>query len=476
MNGYLNGRRLRLMVSAVALISLNVQPVLAQSKGKDTVLNACATEREGLIKLDHEYGELKRSKTSAALGQGLKQGAAVLAKGVMSGGIPGMGRGGGGGFGGALGGIGGIMGAVGSMAAQQQAQSGNPQAASTSASLFGPDMLSGAMGLNVPGIGGGDMKGYAALAVLVAIVATAEAYAQLKEQEAGGDLRKASFNIDQDAAKQLTVARQIANDGNALVDCRTRQIADVNTRFASAANDKDRKAVRRERTELLGALKKDVDLTGGVVEQHTGMAKTFTQGRAMTDGASEFDVLGGQAPAYATAASVTRMSMPKSGAAPAGGGEAQVAAAPAPAAGPLVAVRASVVRSAPVASAEVLMNLPVGREVRPKSAKADGGWWEIDVAGSPGYVRAADLGPPGSAPAPVQTAAKGKSARPAASAKAPPPPPAPAGPTNIRAYNQQVIAARDTGKGRLSSLMTDIQTSQRRDGVFYAMLSNWRLG
>ena len=478
MNGYLNGRRFRLMVSAVAVISLNVQPVLAQSKGKDAILNACSTEREGLIKLDREYGELKRSKTGAALGQGLKQGAAVLAKGMMSGGIPGMGRGGGGGgFGGALGGIGGMMGAVSSMAAQQQAQSGNPQAASATASLFGPDMLSGAMGLNVPGIGGGDMKGYAALAVLVAIVATAEAYAQLKEQEAGGDLRKASFNIDQDAAKQLTVARQIANDGNALVDCRTRQITDINTRFASAANDKDRKAVRRERTELLGALKKDVDLTGGVVEQHTGMTKTFTQGRAMTDGSSEFDVLGGQTPAYATAASVTRMSMPKAGAAPAAGGQTQAAApAPEPAAGPLVAVRASVVRSAPVASAEVLMNLPVGREVRPKSAKADGGWWEIDVAGSPGYVRAADLGPPGSAPAPVQTAARGKGGRAAPAVKAPPPPPVPAGPTNIRAYNQQVIAARDTGKGRLSSLMTDIQTSQRRDSVFYVWLGRLTQG
>lgn len=481
MNGYMDGRRFRLAVSAVALLSLSVQPSMAQSRGKDAALNVCATEREGLIKLDKEYDALKKSKTSAALGQGLKQGAAVLAKGLMSGGIPGMGRGGGGGgFGGALGGIGGMMGAVGGLAAQQQAQqAANPgaPAGNPSASLFGPDMLSSAMGLNVPGLGGGggsgDMKAYAALAVLVAIVATAEAYAQLKEQEAGGDLRKASFNIDQDAGRQLTVTRQIVTDGNALVDCRSRQIADISTRLAGAANDKDRKAIRRERTELLGALKKDVDLTGGVVDQHTGMAKTFTQGRAMTDGASEADVLGGQAPAYATAASVTRLSMPKAGAAPAGGGQTQ-AAAPA-AAGPLVALRATVVRSAPVASAETLMNLPAGREIRPKTAQADGGWWEIDVAGQPGYVRAADLGPPGSAPAPVQTAAKGKGAR-ATAAKAPPPPPAPAGPSNIRAYNQQVIAARDTGKGRLSALMTDIQTSQRRDGVYYAVLANWRLG
>ena len=483
MNGYMDGRRFRLAVSAVALLSLNVQPAMAQSKGKDAALNVCATEREGLIKLDKEYDALKKSKTSAALGQGLKQGAAVLAKGLMSGGIPGMGRGGGGGgFGGALGGIGGLMGAVGGLAAQQQAQQAVAPGAPTgnaAASLFGPDMLSSAMGLNIPGLGGGggsgDMKAYAALAVLVAIVATAEAYAQLKEQEAGGDLRKASFNIDQDAARQLTVTRQIVTDGNALVDCRSRQIADISTRLAGAANDKDRKSIRRERTELLGALKKDVDLTGGVVEQHTGMAKTFTQGRAMTDGASEADVLGGQAPAYATAASVTRLSMPKAGAAPAGGAPQAQAAAPV-AAGPLVALRATVVRAAPVASAEALMNLPVGREIRPKTAQADGGWWEIDVAGQPGYVRAADLGPPGSAPAPTQTAAKGKGGRAAPAAKAPPPPSVPAGPSNIRAYNQQVIAARDTGKGRLSALMTDIQTSQRRGGVFYAWVERLTQG
>ena len=472
MGGHLKDRRLRLAVSAAVLVSLNLNPVMAQSQGKDAVLNACSTQREGLIKLDREYDELKRSKTSAALGEGLKQGAAVLAKGVMSGGL---GRRSGG-FGGALGGLGGVMGAVGSMAAQQQAQQANTSSRAASAAVFGPDLLSSAMGLNVPGLsGGGDMGGYAALAVLVAIVATAEAYAQLKEQEAGGDLRKASFNIDQDAAKQLTVARQIADDGQALVDCRTQQAVDINTRLASASNDKDRRAVRRERTELMGALKKDVDLTGEVVDQHTTMAKTFTQGRAMTDGASEADVLGGQAPAYAAAPAVTRLSMPKASAAPSEDDQAaaQVPAAPAPA---MVAIRATVVRSAPVASAPSLMNLPVGREVRPTTAKADGGWWEIDVAGQPGYVRAADLGPPGSAPAPVQAAAKGKGARPAATAKAAPPPPAPAGPTNIRAYNQQVIAARDNGKGRLSSLMTDIQTSQRRESVLYAWMERLTRG
>ena len=50
------------------------------------------------------------------------------------------------------------------------------------------------------------------------------------------------------------------------------------------------------------------------------------------------------------------------------------------------------------------------------------------------------------------------------------------GPTNIRAYNQTVIAARDQGKGRLSSLMTDIQTSQRKESVMWAMLARFNLG
>ena len=485
-------RRLRLAVSAIALLSLNAQPVMAQSK-RDATLNACGS-RETLVKLDKEYDDLKRSKMSAAVGEGIKQGATVLAKGLMSGGIPGMGgRGGGSAFGG-MGGFGGMIGAMGNMAMQQQAAQqaqagGQPQAAAATA-MFGQDLLSGAMGLNVPGVsygygggspnfgGGGDnMKAYAALAVLVAIVATAEAYAQLKEQEAGGDLKKASFNIDQDAGRQLAVTREIVFSGNALVECRAGQLNDINTRLASASNDKDRKAIRRERTELVGALKKDIDLTGDVVEQHTGMAKTFTQGRAMTDGASEAEVLGNQAPAYATAASVTRLSMPKAGAAPAGGGGVQQAAPAPPPAPDLVTIRATVVRSAPVASAPSLMNLPVGRAVKPKTGQADGGWWEIDAAGSPGYVRAADLGPPGSAPAaPAAPPARGKGRATAAAKAPPPPPPVPAGPTNIRAYNQEVIAARDNGKGRLASLMTDIQTTQRKESVFYALLENLRLG
>ncbi len=479
MNQPFASRRLRAAVSVIALLSLNVQPAMAQKGGKDDILNACATQRAPLVKLDTDYKELKRSKMGAAIGEGLKQGAMVMAKGVMSGGIPVGGRGGGG-FGGALGGVGGLMGAATSMAAQQQQRQAAPASAQTA--MFGQDLLSGASGLYVPGIsagygGGGDAKAYAALAVLVAIVATAEAYAQLKEQEAGGDLRKASYNIDQDAARQLTVSREIVNDGNALVECRSAQLTDINNRLAGATNDKDRKAIRKERTDLTSALKKDIDLTGGVVDQHVGMAKTFTQGRAMTDGSSEADVLGGQAPAYAPAAATTRLAMPKAGAAPQGG--QQQAAAPAAPAPPMVALRATVVRSAPVASADVLMNFPAGREVKPKTAQADGGWWEIDVAGQSGYIRAADLGPPGSAP--VQTAsaapAKGKGGRAAPAAKAPPPPPpAVQGPTNIRTYNQTVIAARDQGKGRLSSLMTDIQTSQRKESVLWAMLARFNLG
>jgi hypothetical protein len=465
-----SSRRFRLAVSAIALLSMNAQPSWAQRGGRDAILNACEEQRAPLVRLDKEYDDLKKSKMSAAIGEGLKTGAMVLAKGVMSGQIGG--RSTGGGFGG-LGGVGGLMGAVGGLAmqsaAQQQAAQGSP-APTNAGMMFGPDMLSGAMGLNVPGIsnvgfsGGDNTKAYAALAVLVAIVATADAYAKLKEQEAGGDLRKASFNIDQDAGRQLTVSREIASSGQALVECRAAQLNDINTRLASASTDKDRRAIRRERTDLIGALKKDIDVTGTVVEQHTGMAKTFTQGRAMTDNTSEAAVLGDQTPAYATVASTAPLSMQASSTPTAGQAQAP-AAAPAPA---LVTVRAAVLRSAPVASASAVRNLPAGTSIQAKSSAAVGGWWEVDVAGATGYVRSAEVGPPGSAP--VQTAAAGRGRGKAA----PPPkaPPAVAGPTNIRAYNQSVIAARSNGKDRLSALMTDIQSAQRRESVLYAVLSN----
>ncbi|HEX7944405.1 MAG TPA: hypothetical protein VF495_07055, partial [Phenylobacterium sp.] len=112
--GAFASRRLRVAVSAIALLSLTVQPAVAQKGGKDEVLNACATQRAPLVKLDTDYKELKRSKMGAAIGEGLKQGAMVMAKGVMSGGIPVGGRGGG--FGSALGGVGGLMGAAAGMA------------------------------------------------------------------------------------------------------------------------------------------------------------------------------------------------------------------------------------------------------------------------------------------------------------------------------------------------------------------------
>src|SRR3990167_7486014 len=102
-----NSRRFRATVSAIALLGLNVQPVWAQGKGgKDAILNACDAQRAPLVKLDKEYDDLKKSKMSAAIGEGLKTGAMVLAKGVMSGGIGGRG----GGFGGGLGGVSGLIG------------------------------------------------------------------------------------------------------------------------------------------------------------------------------------------------------------------------------------------------------------------------------------------------------------------------------------------------------------------------------
>jgi hypothetical protein len=477
-------RALRVGVSATVLAGFLVQPTLAASK--DPVLDACQAERAPLVEQDKSYKELKRSKLGAAVGEGIKKGATVIAAGVLSGGIPIGGRGGGGGFGFGFNPVGGIANMAAGAAAQRQAAAAGAPVQATPVAYFGPDIISGAGGLNVPGLGGysagGDGKAYAALAVLVAIVGTIDAYARLKEQEAGGDLGKAAYNIDQDAARQLTVSRELATNASALADCRTKQLADINSRLASASNDKDRKAITRERTQYVGALEKDIDLTGGLVNEHTGMAKTFTQGRAMAGGVSEAEVLGPQAPAYAPSASSDKLAMPKGS-----GGQVQQAnyapgAAPAaaPAAGTaMVTLRATVVRQAPVASSDQVMSLPAGRNITPKTAQPEGGWYEIDVAGQPGYVRASDLGPPGStAAAPAQTAAAGKGkggkAPPAARPAEPAATPQLASASNIRAYNGSVIAARDNGKGRLSSLMTDIKTSQRQTPTLLAaLIARW---
>ena len=472
---------LRVGVSAAVLVSLMVQPALAQKTGDP--LNVCQTERAPLVELDKDYKELKRSKMGAAVGEGLKQGAGVVARGVMSGGVPGFGGRGVGGFG--VGGLVNMASGAAAANAQRQAAAGGAPVQATPASFFGPDLLAGASGLRVPGLGGfgggGDnVKAYAALAVLVAIVGTIDAYAKLKEQEAGGDLDRAAYNIDQDAARQLTVTRDLATNASSLADCRSRQLEDINSRLASASNDKDRKAITRERTQYVGALQKDIDLTGGLVNEHTGMAKTFTQGRAMTGGLSEAEVLGPQTPAYAPSAGSNRLSMPAATQQASYTPNAQPTAAPPPAPpSALVTLRPTIVRNAPVASGASVMNLPAGRSITPKTAQPEGGWYEIDVAGAPGYVRAADLGPPGSAPAaaPTQVAATGKGragAKPAAKTTAePPPPPELASASNIRAYNASVIMARDNGKGRLGSLLTDIQTSQKAQPTFWASLMRW---
>ena len=72
----LKSRNFRVTVSAIALLGLNVQPLWAQGKGgKDAILNACESQRAPLVKLDKEYDDLKKSKMSAAIGEGLKTGA-----------------------------------------------------------------------------------------------------------------------------------------------------------------------------------------------------------------------------------------------------------------------------------------------------------------------------------------------------------------------------------------------------------------
>ena len=73
-------------------------------------------------------------------------------------------------------------------------------------------------------------------------------------------------------------------------------------------------------------------------------------------------------------------------------------------------------------------------------AADDASWWEIDVAGTPGFIRDADLGEPGAEPAKGKVQAGG------------PKTPTLAPPTSIRALNRAVLTARTQGVDRLKAL------------------------
>ena len=287
---------------------------------------------------------------------------------------------------------------------------------------------------------GGDTRAIAAVAVVVAIAGTVEAYVQLKAAAANGDRYRLAQSIDDDAGLQVGVSSAIDAEEKALVDCRARQAADLRTHLASASNESDRHALARQRTGLEGALKQDVDLTGGVVGQQATLAKTFTQGRAMSENRSEADVLGGQAPAYEDKASTTPLQLPAAAVNP----NTVTAVSNAPAkpqasAGPpsFTTSHPTPVRASPAARAKLVKSLPAGTTVQALKDPAGGEWVTLDLGGgSQGYARAADL-----------TRVKG---------------PQLAAPNNIREHNKEVLAARADGPDRLKTLLTDVQA--RRGG------------
>ena len=408
---------------------------LALSGGGNKSADACVAERAPIVERQKQYQAIHHSHLGGALAAGLKTGAIFAAGQVLGHYLPGLsplGRGGGGGGGGGF-------------------------------SFFNPASLSEASSLSIPGVttaagggmfgggslGSGDSRAMAAMAIIVAVVSTVEAYAQLKEEESGGDNIRLARSIDDDARRQVDVSRAITAEETALDACRARQVTDYKAKLTTASNDQDRRALARDRNALQGALKSDVDLTGGVVEQQASLAKTYTQSRAMSENKSEADVLGGQAPAYAATASTTPLKLPPppknaatSGPAKAtdaplkrGGGVITAPSAPTPV---WTASRAVTVRAKADVRGRSVAAVAAGGQVDVvENAGAPSGWSQVNVGGASGYVRTASL----------------TKSTPAAPRLAPP--------SNIREHNRAVLAARDQGPNRLKSLLTDVQASAK---------------
>ena len=300
---------LLLALSAMVTGDLRAAP-FGLPGGKDK--GVCAVERAPILERQRQYAALRRTRIAKAAGEGLMKGAGFFAGAMLSR----YGFGGGGGSGGLPFGF-----SLGSGGARTAAAA--PAASPASGAFLSSAVLGEAAGLAIPGVNmgpvgsshglSGDTKAIAAVAVVVAIVGSVEAYVRLKEEEAGGDRYRMARSIEDDAGRQIPVSRTIAQEEAALAACMQRQITDVNAHLAGASNSNDRHGGDRERASLVKAIKRDVDLTDDVCNQQATLAKTFTQGRAMTEGRSEAEVLGAQAPAYAASASSTRLQMPPPG-------------------------------------------------------------------------------------------------------------------------------------------------------------------
>jgi hypothetical protein len=416
-------RRLALAIGLIAVLASQIQapaPAFAGGGG-DKEADACAAERAPILERQKQYEAVKRSRLSKALGAGLQKGAMFFAGQMMNRYVPGLGGGSGGGA--SVGGIS-IGGAgIGLLSPANLGEAGKLAIPGVTAPAGGEGLGSGALGTN-------DTRAIAAMAVVVAIVGTVEAYVQLKEQEANGDSILLANSIDDDAQRQVDVNKAIAAEEAALSACRARQVADYKARLSGASNSEDRHGLARDKSALQTAIKKDVDLTGGVVDQQAGLAKTYTQGRAMSEGKSEADVLGGQAPAYAPSASTAALKLP-----PAADGKTMKPAGPPPPP-TWVTTKAVTLRTAPRLKAPALESLAAGAQVEVQDdPKAPAGWSVVKFGGKTGYVHTADL---------VKTVPTG---------------PVLAPPSNIREHNRAVLVARDQGPDRLKTLLTDVQTS-----------------
>jgi hypothetical protein len=443
--------------AGLAVTGMVVTPALAIDTpfGKDAkgAIGVCAAERAPLVARQKEFSDLKRARLGAAVAEGAKAGAGVLIGGMMGGmgGMMGGGRGGGGlpgGFGLPGGLAGGLPGGIPGMAGMPGGAAGGADIFSQALAMKIPGVTSGAGsfpgGFAGQGGGGDQARALIAVSIVVAVAGTVDAYMKLKQQQFQNDARAMAISIEGDAGSQVPIGSETATQVGALTSCRERQVTELQTKLSSASNDKDRRALKKETSGLQSALKTDLDLSDEIVGQQVNLAKTFTQGRAMAEGKSEADVLGGQAPAYAAEASRTPLRLPPVTAAAPGAPAAPMA----PAMPALVTTRAAAVRSEPSAKAGVIMNFAAGRSVTPKGrAPGDPSWWEVDIGGTSGYIRGADLGEPGA------TVAKGKGGRSSG-------PPQLAPPNNIRNYNRQVLVAKNAGPDRLKMLNTQIETGR----------------
>lgn len=391
-------QRCTAVAASAGLLSLQAPPTVEAwpfGGGDNPMIAYCATERAPLVTLNNQYDEIDHSRMSQSIQNGVFAAGTVIGSSLL----------------------GNLFGGGGGRAA--------PDLSPTSV-IFGSSR--------------GDRRETATAAIVAGLTASVATYISLKGDT---DDRKAlARSIEQDAGGQIALGRTIADEGKALAACRTRQVEDFKARQAAAPSDADRRKMKHEGDQILDAIKADIALSDKVVGHQAALAKTFTQARAMVDNRSEAQVLGAQKPAYADTASTTPLSLPpKSVTTTSSSAASQPPPPPEPPPEPpevtLVATKATPVRATPTLKGKLLMTLAAKKEVKALGQSATDGWWEIDVAGSSGFIRATTV------------SVKGGGAKPAA--------PKPEEPDNVREYNKVVLEARDDGPDRMRNLMTSFQ-------------------